>query len=292
MLNALSDKTNYNIVVWGINDLYAAFNHKLPKRPSVLLDKHSSEVEIIRPEVYTAREKDILVVFSITSYGQIFLEAMERGFKPDRIYNISQFDETLTKVDFVTKPHALKDNALLCGRINGKVRINEGLLLVSDQHKTFIDVRPKASLIIDNVTICENSDIRVIGNGILSLGKNSVLSQNTIIRCVSKISIGNDCAISWNVTIMDSDGDYEITTGTRNSPREVRIEDNVWIGHGTSILKGVTIGKGSIIAAHSLVNKDVPPNTIYGGVPARLIRENIQWGHVSVPFCDTDKERR
>jgi len=279
MFDALSDKNNYNIVVWGVNELYVAFNHKLPKRPDVLLDKHSHEAEIIRPEAYKAKEKDILVVFSITSYGQIFLEAMERGFRPDRIYNISHFEETLTKVDFIRNTQALKENTLLCGRINGDVRIKEGLLLISDQFKTFMDVRPEASLIIDNFTICENGDIRIIGNGILSLGKNSVISKNAIIRCVNKISIGNNCAISWNVTIMDSHGDYELISSGRPESQEIIIEDNVWIGHNVSILKGVTIGKGSIIAAHSLVNKDVPSGTMHGGVPARLIRENVQWKH-------------
>jgi len=215
MFDILSDKNNYNIVAWGINELYTAFNHKLPKRPSILLDKRSSAPGITRPEEYKAKENDVLVVFSITSYGQIFLEATEKGFNPDQIYNIAEFEETLTKVDFITKPQALKQSMLLCGRINGDIKIKEGLLLISDQHKTFIDVRPKASLIVDNFTVCENGDIRVIGNGILSLGKNSTVSKNSIIRCVNKISIGDNCVISWNLTIIDIHGYYEIISSTR-----------------------------------------------------------------------------
>ena len=118
-----------------------------------MLDKCSTAPETIRPELYRAKKSDVLVVFSIASYGQIFLEAIERGFKPDRIFNIAYFEESLTKVSFLTEPEALQGHALLCGRINGHLQIKEGLLLISDQHKTFIDVRPQASLIIDNFTI-------------------------------------------------------------------------------------------------------------------------------------------
>ena len=50
-----------------------------------------------------------------------------------------------------------------------------------------------------------------------------------------------------------------------------------WIGMGATILSGVTIGDGAIIAAGSVVNKDVPANALVGGVPARVLRENVVW---------------
>ena len=58
--------------------------------------------------------------------------------------------------------------------------------------------------------------------------------------------------------------------------KPVIIKDNVWIGLGATILKGVTIGEGAIIAAGAVVNKDVPPHTLVGGVPAKVIRENVK----------------
>ena len=80
--------------------------------------------------------------------------------------------------------------------------------------------------------------------------------------------------IASDVTITDSDwhGIYDRTDYVA-SPKEVSIEDNVWIGEKSIILKGTKIGANSIIGAGSVVSGEVPPNTIYAGNPAREIRK-------------------
>lgn len=107
----------------------------------------------------------------------------------------------------------------------------------------------------------------------------SYMSGSSRVSCKEKVSIGDDCAISWNVDIMDHDGHtlvrQETSTSPGNSP--VTIGDNVWIGHGATIQKGVHVGDGAVIAANAVVTNDVPAKTLVGGVPAKVIDENVSW---------------
>lgn len=90
--------------------------------------------------------------------------------------------------------------------------------------------------------------------------------------------IGNDCRIASNVRIFDSSG-HPLDPERRrrgdppdaDSVKEVRIEDNVWIGAGAFVFPGVTIGAGSVVSAGAVVLSDVPPNSIVAGNPARRI---------------------
>ncbi len=111
-------------------------------------------------------------------------------------------------------------------------------------------------------------------SGEIILGKYILISPGTSIRTAKKIKIGQSTMIASDVTITDSDwhGIYDRTDYVA-SPKEVTIEDNVWIGEKSIILKGTKIGANSIIGAGSVVSGEVPPNTIYAGNPAREIRK-------------------
>lgn len=102
-----------------------------------------------------------------------------------------------------------------------------------------------------------------------------------------EISLGNDVIVSWNVTIVDHNSHAVSWDGRANDVIDwgagakdwrhvkiapVRIEDKVWIGFNAIILKGLTIGEGAIVAAGSVVSKDVAPYTLVGGNPAVFIR--------------------
>ncbi len=109
-----------------------------------------------------------------------------------------------------------------------------------------------------------------VGKGAeIKIGNGTYLNRNTVIVANKKVEIGSDCRISWDVIIMDSD-QHEIP-GKESSDKSVCIESNVWIGCRSIILKGVRIGTGAVVAAGSVVTKDVQPNTIVGGVPAKVI---------------------
>ncbi|MCT1391420.1 acyltransferase [Peribacillus frigoritolerans] len=108
----------------------------------------------------------------------------------------------------------------------------------------------------------------------ISIGDGTYINRRTEIMCKDNIVIGRDCAISWDVVITDTDY-HSINDREDTSP--VEIGNNVWIGCNSTILKGVSIGDGAVVAANSVVTKDVPPKVLVGGNPAKIIREEITW---------------
>jgi acetyltransferase-like isoleucine patch superfamily enzyme len=131
-----------------------------------------------------------------------------------------------------------------------------------------------------------------------SIGKNGsckigdfTLLNGALIMAEERIEIGRHCLISWNVGIADSDfhpidaAQRRIDTmalapfyeGRPERPkletRPVKIEDNVWIGMNAVILKGVTIGENSVVAAGAVVTKSVPANVVVAGNPAVVVKQ-------------------
>jgi acetyltransferase-like isoleucine patch superfamily enzyme len=111
-----------------------------------------------------------------------------------------------------------------------------------------------------------------IGKGaVVRIGNGTYLNRNTLVVSNKLIEIGRACRIAWDVIIMDTD--HHSVEGSVLEDKPVIIEDDVWIGCRSIILKGVHIGKGAVIAAGSVVTKDVPSRAVVGGVPARTLFE-------------------
>lgn len=123
--------------------------------------------------------------------------------------------------------------------------------------------------------IYNGCDITVEENATLEIGS-GYINSNSKINCFTKITIGENVVIAENVKIRDSDNHYIIREGHEMS-KPIHIGNHVWIGLNAVILKGVTIGDGAVIAAGAVVTKDVPDKCLVGGVPARIIKENIDW---------------
>lgn len=109
----------------------------------------------------------------------------------------------------------------------------------------------------------------------LTLG-NGYMNLNSKIRCREKITIGDGTVISENVHIRDSDV-HTILNSNRPKTQPVHIGKHVWIGAGAIILKGVTIGDGAIIAAGSVVTRNIPARCLAAGNPAKVVKENVDW---------------
>ena len=123
----------------------------------------------------------------------------------------------------------------------------------------------------------------IANNIVLTFGDNIEVNDYVHIGAVESVVIGNNVLIASKVFISDHNhGSYsgELHSSPELKPSErhivsspIIIEDNVWIGEFVSILPGVTIGKGSIIGANSVVSKSIPPNCIAVGIPAKIIKE-------------------
>jgi acetyltransferase-like isoleucine patch superfamily enzyme len=111
------------------------------------------------------------------------------------------------------------------------------------------------------------------GGNEMRIGRNVFINQNCTFYDLGGIDIADEVMIGPNVSIITSGHPLEpsqrrsVTTG-----KPIVIERNVWIAAGATIIDGVTIGENSVVAAGSVVTKDVPANTLAGGNPARVIR--------------------
>ena len=106
----------------------------------------------------------------------------------------------------------------------------------------------------------------------LTIGNNTFVNTGTILSASNHITIGNNVQIANQVILMDGDFHGVDDRDEMKTPSEIIVEDDVWIATRAMILKGVTIGKGSTVAAGAVVTKDVPAYTLVGGVPAKIIR--------------------
>jgi acetyltransferase-like isoleucine patch superfamily enzyme len=112
--------------------------------------------------------------------------------------------------------------------------------------------------------------------GVVSIGAKTVMGQECTISAFQHIKIGRECVIADRVMFIDFDhGVVEVERPIRLQgiyKRDVNVGNNVWIGYGACILRGVTIGDNAIIGTNSVVTKDVPANAVVAGLPAKVIR--------------------
>ncbi|HJP58674.1 MAG TPA: acyltransferase [Gemmatimonadaceae bacterium] len=150
-----------------------------------------------------------------------------------------------------------------------------------------IRMGPKSEFIVGNdCVIAARADFETDG-GVIIIGDRTFIGKSHLV-CHTRIEIGDDVLIAWGVTIVDHNSHSVSWRGRANDVRDllrgkkdwqhvdrapVRIANKVWIGLNSIVLSGVTIGEGAVVAAGSVVTKDVPDFCVVAGNPARVVRE-------------------
>src|SRR5438309_2396353 len=115
-----------------------------------------------------------------------------------------------------------------------------------------------------------------VHEGEVQIGAKTVMGQECTISAFQRISIGRECILADRVMLIDFDhGVTEVERPIRLQgiyKRDVSVGNNVWIGYGACILRGVGVGDNAIVGTSSVVTRDVPENAVVAGVPARVIR--------------------
>jgi acetyltransferase-like isoleucine patch superfamily enzyme len=166
-------------------------------------------------------------------------------------------------------------------KIVNKGKFSMGLSSTPDviptMHPCVLQMLDRSTLVINGAfSLANGAVISIFKGATLEVGANVMVSFSSKILCFENIKIGDDCMISWDVQIMDSDLHSLSREGFVMS-KPIQIGNHVCIGARAMILKGTKISDGAIIAAGSVVARDVPQNCLVGGVPARILRQNISW---------------
>ena len=181
-----------------------------------------------------------------------------------------------------------------CVELGDRVRINSGSTieakgesLVSLSNQVFLDRDVRISChqkgqanLEEGVALDRGVDIKVHGQGRTVIGQRTYIGPYTCLSGYGNITIGRDCLIASHTSLYAHNYNFkDIDTPIRDqgySHKGIQIEDNCWIGSGVRVVDGVTIGQGSVIGAGAVVTKDIPPNAIAVGTPAKVIKSRIE----------------
>lgn len=123
------------------------------------------------------------------------------------------------------------------------------------------------------------TSLRVFPPFYTDYGKNIIVGEEVFINACCHfqdhggVTIGDGCQICHNVVFATLNHELEPERRKTTHPAPIVLGKNVWVGSNATILSGVTIGDNAVVAAGTVVNKDVAPNTIVGGVPAKFIKQ-------------------
>ena len=206
---------------------------------------------------------------------------------------IQTIDVWQTSRLYRTQPHDRSAQLHICNRSqihidkSAKIEMQPNAILEFNMiEDPFKEVRPSRLILHPNSKlVCkghiqsfEAVRLECLPNAVLEIGDKTYINHDSEIRCREHVSIGNNVSIAYNVLIQDSD--YHTIYKEDGTPKPqtlpIVIEDDVWIGANAIVLKGVTLGRGCVVAAGAVVTKSAPAYSLVGGNPARIIKQDIK----------------
>lgn len=186
----------------------------------------------------------------------------------------------------------IEDSVKRLGNLQVKIYGNGNKLVIGEHTRLgggLIEIRNNDSEILIGKSCLINGSFRCRANETVIKIGNKTTMMNAIITLHEKgcITIGEDCMLSGDIRMDVSDMHSILDAVTKkriNPPRDISIENHVWIGQGVHVLKGSIIESNSIIGAKSLVNSRVPTGCIAVGIPAKVVREGIDWDRRRLPL--------
>ncbi len=179
----------------------------------------------------------------------------------------------------------IKMNGMVAIEKNVRIRYADQIRLGKNVYldeSVYLHAMPHGIAIGDNTYVMHHAELHVFNfrnlpHAHITIGKNCLISEFNVLRGQGGITIGDNVYTSPFVQIVAVNhvfADRDLPIIQQGITAEgIVIEDNVWIGSGAILLDGVRVGKGAIIAAGAVVSCDVPPHTVVGGVPAKVIKE-------------------
>ena len=166
----------------------------------------------------------------------------------------------------------------VCLRHPGRIRLGSGVVI---DENCVLDAKGEsdAGISIGDAVILSRNTIVSCKGGSIEIGDNTNISANCMLISETNLSIGSNVLVAGMCYLIAGGNhgiertDIPIIAQPMVSKGGVRIEDNCWLGANVTVLDGVTIGRDSVIAAGSVVNRDIPDFAIAAGVPARVVRD-------------------
>jgi acetyltransferase-like isoleucine patch superfamily enzyme len=153
-------------------------------------------------------------------------------------------------------------HATRCGQrvtLRGRAKVdNQGILTIGERVR------------LDSTVA--KLELVTLPGGHLEIGDNVFINYGSSLVASAHVKVGSDSLIGTHVMVMDCDFHHVEDKSWDTSGVPVMLEERVWLGNRSIVLKGVTIGHDAVVAAGSVVTKDVPPRTVVAGVPARVVR--------------------